>query len=862
MGDVWVSNRVAPLLRWPRMAVRDALSGRTLGEFVLRERIGEGGFGAVYRCEQPLLGREAVIKVLHTSLRSSEIVLQRFTREAQLASRLDHPYAAHIYAFGVEKDDGLCWIAMELVQGTTLDRWLRERGPLPIAQLVPFFERVAEVVQTAHEGGIVHRDLKPSNIMVIERAGRLLPKLLDFGIAKMVVDKAPKPRTRTGPVIVVAAPVAGDAATALPVDEVVTPPADDVVVEATPAMTPMPAMKPSDVVTLPADLSGARSPSSSGTQLGGSSAQLTKDDAAIGSPPYMSPEQWIDATRVGPSSDLYALGVVAYEALLGRRPFVATSITALAGMHCHEPVPAVGEGFSPAWDRFFQRALAKKPDDRPATALELAATLRVAAGIGSAPEDLPRLDEGIRDAWLAEAPQNLAEGVAELDGARNVHQARDAARDLFRGLVRYLVAVALAARAQIRGEHDDPAVRELLRALRGRELDEDERIKLLRLLVRPFADRRGAYPVPELVDFVGRGGEERDAIEAMLQLRPSTDHGGTEDIVRSQLVQFIPALAKVMRAAAFVLDYPLVIPRERVPERWMGMRRQRRTVAFVKPSDLVDDQALLLDREGRRVLVLWPIVQAISPTVGTERESFVLDGRGRLGARLTAAPAGYEHHDPAVWEWFAEHVLGEVEGEAEKRDDDRPPYLGLASFAASDADRFVGREREIDAFVNRVRRIAAADRRRAERRGQELVRARRCRARTADRMARRHDAARYDAVDRARAAPRRGERVDDRSAAAARNGAGRRGDARLARRGRRRDRHHHRSARGAVHAVSERRRARAVRERARPPRRLGRQPDARDLHRARRLLDARRVARAAARRAVAGAVPDRQSVAR
>src|ERR1700704_5062340 len=116
------------------MAVRDALSGRTLGEFVLRERIGEGGFGAVYRCEQPLLGREAVVKVLHSGLRNSEIVLQRFMREAQLASRLDHPYAAHVYAFGVDKDDGLFWIAMELVDGTALDKWLRERGKLELEQ--------------------------------------------------------------------------------------------------------------------------------------------------------------------------------------------------------------------------------------------------------------------------------------------------------------------------------------------------------------------------------------------------------------------------------------------------------------------------------------------------------------------------------------------------------------------------------------------------------------------------------------------------------------------------------------------------------------------------------------------------------
>src|SRR5689334_459158 len=143
------------------MAVRDELCGRTLGELVLRERIGEGGFGAVYRCEQPLLGREAVIKVLHHRLRANEVMTQRFLREARLASRLDHPYAAHVYAFGVEKDDGLLWIAMEMVHGTTLDLWLRERGPLPLADLVPFFERIAEVVQTAHEPGIIHRDPKP-----------------------------------------------------------------------------------------------------------------------------------------------------------------------------------------------------------------------------------------------------------------------------------------------------------------------------------------------------------------------------------------------------------------------------------------------------------------------------------------------------------------------------------------------------------------------------------------------------------------------------------------------------------------------------------------------------------------------------
>ena len=160
----------------------DQLLGRELGEFVLRERIGEGGFGAVYRATQPALDREAVVKVLHARLHESHNATERFMREAKLASKLDHPYAAHIYAFGVELD-GQSWIAMELVRGTPLSEVLRFQGPLALERLVPLVDRICEVVHTAHEQGIVHRDLKPANVMVLARAGRLLPKLLDFGIA-------------------------------------------------------------------------------------------------------------------------------------------------------------------------------------------------------------------------------------------------------------------------------------------------------------------------------------------------------------------------------------------------------------------------------------------------------------------------------------------------------------------------------------------------------------------------------------------------------------------------------------------------------------------------------------------------------
>src|ERR1041384_8334101 len=118
------------MLKWLRsraeepMEDRD-LSGRTLGEFVLLEKIGQGGYAAVYRSEQPLLKRHVVVKVLR---KHDDVAEQRFLQEARLASRFDHPFAAHVYAFGVDEDEDLLWIAMELVQGVTLaeQRFLQE----------------------------------------------------------------------------------------------------------------------------------------------------------------------------------------------------------------------------------------------------------------------------------------------------------------------------------------------------------------------------------------------------------------------------------------------------------------------------------------------------------------------------------------------------------------------------------------------------------------------------------------------------------------------------------------------------------------------------------------------------------------
>ena len=305
------------------MADRD-LCGRTLGDFVLREQIGEGGGGTVYRCFQRSLRRDAVVKVLREPKRGNEGAKERFLREAQLASQLDHPFAAHVYAFGAEPD-GVLWIAMELVKGTTLEAWLREHGPMPPEEFVPVFECVAEAVHCAHERGIVHRDLKPSNVMLTAGGGRRIAKLLDFGIAK----------ANSETLALSLEPLVGASRRAADADGPVT-----------------------------------------SSDPAGRDWHLTPSDVGIGSSAYMSPEQWGDARAAGPASDIYSLGVLAYKALTGRVPFAGESERDCREQHLHIEPPPLGGDLPVGFERAIRRALAKTPEARHGSALDLASELR------------------------------------------------------------------------------------------------------------------------------------------------------------------------------------------------------------------------------------------------------------------------------------------------------------------------------------------------------------------------------------------------------------------------------------------------------------------------------------------------------
>lgn len=152
--------------------------GGRFGQYSIRQRLGVGGMGEVWRATDERLVRDVALKVLPVAFAGDPERLARFAREAQLLAQLNHPNIAAIY--GVEEVGGARALVMELVEGPTLAE-LVARGPLPIAEVLQLSRQLADALENAHARGIVHRDLKPANIKV-KADGQL--KVLDFGLAK------------------------------------------------------------------------------------------------------------------------------------------------------------------------------------------------------------------------------------------------------------------------------------------------------------------------------------------------------------------------------------------------------------------------------------------------------------------------------------------------------------------------------------------------------------------------------------------------------------------------------------------------------------------------------------------------------
>ncbi|MCC6747449.1 MAG: serine/threonine protein kinase [Deltaproteobacteria bacterium] len=195
--------------------------GAKLGNYDIQGILGEGGMGVVYRGEHSLLGKPVAIKVLHERFARRKGAADQFLKEARAASRIRHPSIVDVTDFGTSPD-GSVYFIMEYLEGESLETILARQGVVPIFKAVNIVRQIGHALAAAHDHGIVHQDLKPDNIFLTNREGRRrvvravqndtgrqfvveaegtfdFVKVLDFGVARMIADKAPSGwSTKTG----------------------------------------------------------------------------------------------------------------------------------------------------------------------------------------------------------------------------------------------------------------------------------------------------------------------------------------------------------------------------------------------------------------------------------------------------------------------------------------------------------------------------------------------------------------------------------------------------------------------------------------------------------------------------------------
>jgi serine/threonine-protein kinase len=253
--------------------------------------LGKGGMGVVYEAEHGPLGRRVALKVLEEGAVSDPTALARLRREALAMGALQHP---HVVAVSDFSEGPPPYIAMELLSGQPLRARLAERGPMRVSEACLVAVQLLSALGAAHKAGIIHRDVKPANVFVVETpVTNVFVKLLDFGVAKLLVPSGPA---------------------------------------------------------------------------------LTSVDSVIGSAPYMAPEQ-ICGEPIDGRTDLFAMGILLYEMLAGRRPFVGSAGESVMLVIVRGAPVAPLVGVPPELSAIIARALSRSPAARFATAEEMAAAL-------------------------------------------------------------------------------------------------------------------------------------------------------------------------------------------------------------------------------------------------------------------------------------------------------------------------------------------------------------------------------------------------------------------------------------------------------------------------------------------------------
>src|SRR5215470_2269709 len=171
---------------------KDDLTEERIGPYRVTRLIGRGGMGAVYEAERDdeQFRQQVAIKIIKRGM-DTDFVRDRFLRERQILASLDHPHIARLFDGGATPD-GLPYFVMEFVAGDSITAYCRRQ--LSVSEILKLFRKVCSAVQHAHQRLVIHRDLKPSNILITEDGA---PKLLDFGIAKLLSPDPSEAHTRT-----------------------------------------------------------------------------------------------------------------------------------------------------------------------------------------------------------------------------------------------------------------------------------------------------------------------------------------------------------------------------------------------------------------------------------------------------------------------------------------------------------------------------------------------------------------------------------------------------------------------------------------------------------------------------------------
>jgi serine/threonine protein kinase len=383
------------------MQVPEEYVGELLDEkYRLEHLLGKGGMGAVYLATHLGTERYVALKLISPQFMRNNEFVERFKREARAAGRLRHPNVVDVTDFGFArvKAGQVAYLVMEYLDGCTLGDVLAEEKRLPLEWVADILDQVCSAVHEAHQQGIIHRDLKPDNIWLEpNRLGSYRVKVLDFGIAKL--GEAGAPPADDDPALTIIDDVAA-AAAALENDTLMRPGGDEAGTQhfkaraegvGTVIQDPLtnPLLDHTDVDddgTLLFDQktqSGGRHTAHIATSPQG--AALTRVGAIMGTPLYMSPEQ-CGGGKVDTRSDIYSLGVIAYQMLTGEPPFAGNTSTVMRA-HREQQPQQLRERATKIPKRaaaVVMSALSKNPGERPQTAFAFSSALRAQSeGVGA-----------------------------------------------------------------------------------------------------------------------------------------------------------------------------------------------------------------------------------------------------------------------------------------------------------------------------------------------------------------------------------------------------------------------------------------------------------------------------------------------